>query len=122
MNDIAGEFGGSTPHSLSEYYAGGGLVPSGTTGTYGAVPSSGQISIQNFYGTSNVVSVEYFVMAGGGGGGNLVPQQGAAGGSGIVIVKYAGTQRATGGTVTSAGGFTIHTYTTSGTFSFNYDE
>jgi hypothetical protein len=51
-----------------------------------------------------------------------VPQQGAAGGSGIVIVKYAGSQRATGGTVTSAGGFTIHTYTTSGTFSFNYDE
>lgn len=55
LNDIAGEFGGSTPHSLSEYYAGGGLVPAGTTGTYGAVPSSGTISIQNFYGTSNVV-------------------------------------------------------------------
>lgn len=55
LNDIAGEFGGSTPHSLSEYYAGGGLVPAGTSGTYGAVPSSGTISIQNFYGTSNVV-------------------------------------------------------------------
>lgn len=53
LNDIAGEFGGSAPHSLSEYYAGGGLVPSGTSGTYGAVPSSGTISIQNFYGTSN---------------------------------------------------------------------
>ena len=55
LNDIAGEFGGSQPHSLSEYYAGGGLVPAGTSGTYGAVPSSGTISIQNFYGTSNVV-------------------------------------------------------------------
>lgn len=55
MADIQGEFGGSNPISLSEYYAGGGLVPSGTTGTYGAVPSSGEISIRNFYGTSNVV-------------------------------------------------------------------
>jgi len=53
MNAIAGEFGGSTPHSLSEYYAGGGLVLSGTSGTYGAVPSSGTISIQQFYGTAN---------------------------------------------------------------------
>ena len=57
INDIAGEFGGSTPHAMSEYYAGGGLVPAGTSGTYGAVPSSGTISIQNFYGTSNFVPV-----------------------------------------------------------------
>jgi len=57
MNDIAGEFGGSTPHALNEYYAGGGLVPAGTSGTYGAVPSSGTISIQNFYGTSNFVPI-----------------------------------------------------------------
>jgi len=54
LTDIQTEFGGSNPISLSEYYAGGGLVPPGTTGTYGAVPSSGQISIQNFYGTSNI--------------------------------------------------------------------
>ena len=54
LQTIATEFGGSTPHSLSEYYAGGGLVPAGTSGTYGAVPSSGAISIQNFYGTSNI--------------------------------------------------------------------
>jgi len=56
MSDIQTEFGGSNPISLSEYYAGGGLVPPGTSGTYGAVPSSGQISIQNFYGTSNAFS------------------------------------------------------------------
>jgi hypothetical protein len=52
LTDIQTEFGGSNPISLSEYYAGGGLVPPGTTGTYGAVPSSGEISIQNFYGTA----------------------------------------------------------------------
>lgn len=55
LSAIQGEFGGSNPISLSEYYAGGAYVPAGTTGTYGAVPSSGAISIRNFYGTSNVV-------------------------------------------------------------------
>jgi hypothetical protein len=55
LANIQTEFGGSNPISLSEYYAGGGLVPAGTTGTYGAVPSSGTISIRNFYGTTNVV-------------------------------------------------------------------
>jgi hypothetical protein len=39
-----------------------------------------------------------------------------AGGSGIVIIRYSGSQRGTGGTVTSSGGNTIHTFTTSGTF------
>lgn len=39
----------------------------------------------------------------------------SAGGSGIVIVRYSGTPRATGGTITQADGFTIHTFTTSGT-------
>jgi hypothetical protein len=37
-----------------------------------------------------------------------------AGGSGVVIVSYAGAQRYTGGTVTTSGGNTIHTFTTSG--------
>jgi len=52
FSDIQTEFGGTNPIALNEYYAGGGLVPAGTTGTYGAVPSSGQISVQNFYGTT----------------------------------------------------------------------
>jgi hypothetical protein len=59
LANIQTEFGGSNPISLSEYYAGGGLVPAGTSGTYGAVPSSGTISIRNFYGTSNTV-VDFF--------------------------------------------------------------
>ena len=52
LNDIQTEFGGTNPIELNEYYAGGGLVPAGTTGTFGAVPSSGTIGIQNFYGTA----------------------------------------------------------------------
>ena len=54
---------------------------------------------------------------GGGGGGHLYNNLGGgAGGSGIVIVRYPGPQKAIGGTVTSVGGDTIHTFTTSGNF------
>ena len=52
---------------------------------------------------------------GGGGGGND-PGTGGAGGSGIIIVRYQGPQKAKGGTITSNNGYTIHTFTTSGTF------
>jgi hypothetical protein len=38
------------------------------------------------------------------------------GGSGIVIVRYPGLPAATGGTITYLNGYTIHTFTTSGTF------
>jgi hypothetical protein len=59
LADIQGEFGGANPIGLNEYYAGGGLVPAGTTGTNGAVPSSGAISIYNFYGTSNILPLRW---------------------------------------------------------------
>jgi len=39
-----------------------------------------------------------------------------AGGSGIVVIRYLGNQVATGGTITSSGGYTIHTFTTLGDF------
>jgi len=52
LTTIQTEFGGSNPISLSEYYAGGSFVSAGTTGTYGAVPTSGAIGIRNFYGTA----------------------------------------------------------------------
>lgn len=54
LTTVQTEFGGSNPISLSEYYAGGAYVPAGTSGTYGAVPSSGAISLRNFYGTTAV--------------------------------------------------------------------
>jgi hypothetical protein len=55
LSDIQTEFGGTNPIGMNEYYAGGGLVPAGTSGTYGTVPSSGALSVQNFYGTSQFV-------------------------------------------------------------------
>lgn len=58
---------------------------------------------------------------GGGGGGSTIGGNGGAGGnggSGIVIVRYPGPQKAIGGTVTTVGGHTIHTFTTVGSTTF----
>ena len=41
LDDIATEFGGSTPHALSEYY-----------GVATGIPSSGTIALSDFYGAS----------------------------------------------------------------------
>ena len=53
--DIAGEFGGSAPHALSEYYRGGSLVPNVSQNN--SVPTSGAISISDFYGATNYVAL-----------------------------------------------------------------
>jgi len=50
VTDIVGEFGGSTPHSLTEYYRGGSLVPNTTANN--SVPTSGAISLTDFFGAS----------------------------------------------------------------------
>ena len=53
----------------------------------------------------------------GGDGGNASgTNPGYAGGSGKVVIWYRGAQRGTGGTITSSGGYTIHTFTSNGTF------
>lgn len=90
-SDVQGEFGGSSPISLSEYY-------SAATG----VPASGNpISLSDFYGKANTVTFTYEIIGGGGGGGN-----GLDGGSG-------GTPGGTGGSSSISGsGFT--TVTSSG--------
>lgn len=58
FSNVQTEFGGANPISLNEYYAGGAYVPAGTSGTYGAVPTSGAISIRNFYGTSDALDTQ----------------------------------------------------------------
>jgi len=52
LNDIAAEFGGTTPHALSEYY---GAAP--------GIPGSGTISIGDFYGASNQLLTSWQVAA-----------------------------------------------------------
>jgi len=48
INNLASEFGGSSPHALSEYYRNGGLVSSGNTN----VPTSGALALSDFYGAT----------------------------------------------------------------------
>jgi hypothetical protein len=86
---------------------GGGLSSSGSaSGGGGAGAASTSSGGSN--GTANT--------GGGGGGSNNHSALSGSGGSGLVIVRYLGSQRGTGGTVTSSGGYTIHTFTSSGTY------
>ena len=55
LSNIASEMGGSTPHSLSEYYKNGGLV--GNHSNNPNVPTSGTISFSNFYGANNTAPI-----------------------------------------------------------------
>lgn len=51
LEDLQTEFGGSNPIGIEEYYRGGGLVPDSTTNA--GVPTSGAISLEDFYGASS---------------------------------------------------------------------
>lgn len=53
FNDIQTEFGGTNPISLNEYYL-NGLYTTGTGAT--GIPTSGAISLNNFYGKSKTVA------------------------------------------------------------------
>lgn len=92
------------------YYAGGGggglSSQLGGTGGAGGGGQGGNAS-PGSNATTNT---------GGGGGGGGDFAAGGNGGSGIIIVSYAGAQRGSGGTITSANGYTIHTFTSNGTF------
>lgn len=92
----------------------GGAGGGGPTGGQGAIYGGGAIG-----STSGTDALANTGSGGGGAGGYSTSIKGGNGGSGIVIVRYKGSQRATGGTVTFVNGHTIHTFTTSGTFTPN---
>ena len=50
LSQIVAEFGGTAPHSLTEYYRGGAYVAN-TPGNSG-IPTSGTIKLTDFYGAS----------------------------------------------------------------------
>lgn len=52
----------------------------------------------------------------GGGGAGANATVGGSGTSGVVIIRYAGAPKATGGTITTVGSDTVHTFTASGNF------
>jgi hypothetical protein len=61
LANIQTEFGGTNPISLSEYYRNGGLVPNAAQNA--AIPTSGAISIGNFYGSTNRISISLTLSA-----------------------------------------------------------
>jgi hypothetical protein len=118
-SDTNGAGGAGTASSISGSsvtYAGGGggggYPNNGGAGGAGGGGAGGNPT--NGVGTAGTANTGG---GGGGGGGGAAPGgNGGAGGSGIVVIKYIGAQRGSGGTVTSAGGYTIHTFTSSGTY------
>lgn len=53
ISDLVDEFGGTAPHSMSEYYRNGGNVPSNNTN----VPTSGAFGLSNARGAVNEIAV-----------------------------------------------------------------
>ena len=102
MSQIAAEFGGSTPHSLSEYYgAASGIPSSGTismshfhgksanaSASGGSVTTTGGYRYHRFYSSGNFSvsnaagKTMQFVVCAGGGGGGLMGNSGNGGGGG----------------------------------------
>ena len=115
VNTQGGAGGNGTASSISGSsltYAGGGGGGGGTatvSGGTGGGGTGGGGSTTAIAGTAN--------LGGGGGGGGNPATAGGQGGSGVVIISYVGAQQFGGGVVTSSGGNTIHTFTTSGTLS-----
>ena len=99
--------------------AGGGGGGAYNTGEVGGVAGEGGGAGVN-HTTNNGIGYPATANTGGGGGGaNGLNRggSGGAGGSGIVIIHYkTGTATATGGTITTWNGYTIHTFTSNGTF------
>jgi len=115
----AGGNGNSDTWTGSTRYLAGG----GGGGVYTTSYSNGAGGLGGGGGSATTTGVAGTVNTGGGGGGNrgtnVAPPAvyaGGAGGSGIIVLRYLGSQRGTGGTVTSSGGYTLHTFTTSGTY------
>lgn len=100
--DIVGEFGGSAPHSLSEYIRNGAYVPNATQNN-GIPTSTSNISMSGFYGAVRGVYMTYEIIGAGGGGGSGYGSStsGQAGGASTLTYTPAGGSPVT---VTSAGG------------------
>ena len=109
---------GSTLSGILTYYAGGGGggAYSGTavTAASGGLGGGGN-GTKAFLQTGQSGAPN---TGGGGGGSDYQAPAFSSGGSGIVIIRYPGPPIATGGTITSVGGDTIHTFTATGSSTF----
>lgn len=111
----AGAVGQNAVYISNPEPSGGAGVSNSITGssvTYAAGGRGANYSLQ----TTSVAGVANTGNGGGGAGGNI--NAGGAGGSGVVIISYPTNSgiSATGGSITTSGGDTIHRFTGSGTF------
>ena len=104
----------SSISGTSTYYAGGG---GGAGDSRGTSNGAGGLGGGGGAGSSSAGTAGTANTGGGGGGGGFSTNISGAGGSGVVIISYLGAQQFGGGVVTSSGGYTIHTFNTSGTLS-----
>jgi hypothetical protein len=125
-----GGAGASSPISgTSVTYAGGGGGGGGrrlvdypgarSSGGSGGGGAGGNQNVATANGSDGLINTG----SGGGGGGSYPLSLGVeiagSGGSGIVIIRYTGSQNASGGTITTSPGYTIHTFTGPGIFKSN---
>ena len=106
---------------------GGGNPFTGSPGTCGTAPIGGSpVAVPGgVYSSITGSTVQYGkaypapgLYGAGGGGGAPANGNGTPGTPGVVLIKYPGSQRATGGnSITTVGTYTLHTFTTPGTFS-----
>jgi hypothetical protein len=136
----AGAAGSNSPNGSTGGNGGNGRT-SAIINAFGSATSTGQLSGGNYYyggGGGGGLFGSGTVGSGGLGGGGTNGSNGSAnmggggssrnnggstsgqsnGGSGLVIVRYSGGQQASGGEITSSGGFTYHAFKSAGTFSF----
>lgn len=99
------------------FYGGGGGGGACANASSGVQSSAGGLGGGGAgAGDAAATSGTAFTGGGGGGGYGAFGLAGGSGGSGIVIVRYPGGPQATGGAITSANNNTIHTFSSSGTF------
>ena len=94
-------------------YPGGGGGLGGLGVSYSI---SGTSTLYSNGGNGSLEGANTIVSGSGTAGTYAGPVSTTTGGSGIVIVRYPGLPAATGGTIAYLNGYTIHTFTTSGTF------
>lgn len=70
LDDIQDEFGGANPININEYYKGGTYVPNTTTNS--SIPTSGEISFDDFYGGDDSTSTPFTSSSGPGDGSNCL--------------------------------------------------
>jgi hypothetical protein len=115
-----GNNGVTGPSSLASGAGGGGISTSGSLASGGNGLIIGLLGYDIEYSKggnglpSNTIGNSGQPNTGGGGDGG----GSAAGGSGIVIIRYPGPPIATGGTITSVDGDTVHAFTATGSSTF----